>query len=146
MKARRVNRINELIRMELGSLILTELRDPRLSQIVSITTVDVSADLGSAKIYVSIMGSSEDKRESLKGLWAASGFLRRELGRKVTLRSIPELRFLLDDSIEEGAKVVDLLREVALTTPCSADNEPSFPVEGSEEESEGWLERVQRNG
>lgn len=112
MSSRRLGRVNELVRTELSALILTHVNDPRLSQIVSITSVDVSPDLESAKIHVSVMGSLEEKRGSLKGLSAAAGFLRRELGRKIKLKKTPALRFILDDSIEEGERVMTILRSV----------------------------------
>lgn len=121
MSSRRLSRVNELIRTELSGLILTHVNDPRLSQIVSITGVDVSPDLGSAKIHVSIMGSLEEKRDSLKGLHAAAGFLRRELGRKIKLRNTPALRFIMDDSIEEGERVMTILRGVTTVHSLSAD-------------------------
>ena len=113
MRARRLDRVNELIRTELGSLILREMRDPRLSQVVSITAVDVSSDLGYAKVFVSVLGSGEEKQETLKSLQRASGFLRRKLSHGVILKNTPQLKFLLDESIEEGARVLDLIRDVA---------------------------------
>ena len=131
MKSRRLDRVNELIRVELGSLILHHLRDPRLSQVVSITSVDVAADLRSAKVYVSVLGEMEDKTKTMKGLQAASGFLRRELGHRIALRNIPEIRFLLDDSIEEGAKVLDLIRRVVVQPPTSTGGSgPAVDVGG----------------
>ncbi len=124
MKNRRLERINNLIRIELGEIILRQLRDPRLAQVVSVTTVDVSPDLGSAKVYVSVLGAEEVKGQTLVGLQSAAGFLRRELGRRVTLRATPELRFLLDNSLEQESKVLALLQEVAPSTALDPSHSP----------------------
>ena len=124
MSSRKLGRVNELVRTELSGLILTHVNDPRLSQIVSITSVDVSPDLESANIHVSVMGSLEEKRGSLQGLSAAAGFLRRELGRKIKLKKTPALRFILDDSIEEGERVMTILRSV-ITLESPGTDAPS---------------------
>ena len=87
----------------------------------TIQKVDVSLDLGLAKVYVSVMGSGEEKQDSLKGLSNAAGFLRRELGRKVKLRKTPALRFVLDDSIEEGERVMTILRGVTTLESSGTD-------------------------
>ena len=121
MNSRRLGRVNELIRTELSDLLLTHVNDPRLSQIVSITSVDVSLDLGLAKVYVSVMGGGEEKRDSLKGLSNAAGFLRRELGRKIKLKKTPALRFILDDSIEEGERVMTIIRGVTTLESSGTD-------------------------
>jgi ribosome-binding factor A len=124
VKNRRLERINNLIRIELGKLILLQLRDPRLAQVVSVTAVDVSPDMGSAKVYVSVLGAEEVKGQTLVGLQSAAGFLRRELGRRVTLRVTPELRFLLDNSLEQEAKVLALLQEVAPSAAPDPSHSP----------------------
>jgi len=128
VKNRRLERINNLIRTELGELILLQLRDPRLAQVVSVIEVDVSPDLGSAKVYVSVLGAQEVKDQTLMGLQAAAGFLRRELGRRVALRATPELRFLLDYSLEQEAKVLALLQRVA---PSAAPDPSQSPQPSS---------------
>ncbi|MBI2907249.1 MAG: 30S ribosome-binding factor RbfA [Chloroflexi bacterium] len=110
---RRTERLNELIRSEISDLILREIKDPRLSGLLTITQVDISVDLRHAKVFVSIMGTEEEKKEALRGLEAASGFFRRQLRDRLTLRRIPELSFHRDDSIERGGRVLELLREVS---------------------------------
>jgi ribosome-binding factor A len=113
MGTRRIERVNELIREEISELIRREVKDPRLDSFISVTEVVTSPDLRHAKVFVSIMGTEEEKQQVEKGLTAATGFLRRELGERLTLRYTPELTFQLDDSIERGSKLLQLINEVA---------------------------------
>ena len=106
---RRTERINDLLREEISELLRREMKDPRLGGLISITEVDVSPDLRHAKVYVSVMGSDEEKTSTFVALRAASHFLQRELRRRVTIRRMPELHFLADNSIAEGARILDLL-------------------------------------
>jgi ribosome-binding factor A len=110
---RRLQRLSGLFQEELSELLLREVRDPRLAGLVSITGVVISSDLRHARVYVSIMGGEEEKVSTLKGLTAAAPFLRRELNSRVSLRRIPELSFWRDDSLEQGARVSDLLKQIA---------------------------------
>jgi len=93
-------------------MIFRDMRDPRISEVISITSVDVSADLGYAKVFVSVLGDETAKKNTVATLQAASGFLRKSLSGRVLLRNTPQLRFLLDESIEVGARVLDLIQEV----------------------------------
>ena len=113
MGTRRQERINELIREQISELIRREVKDPRLSGFISVTEVLVSPDLKHARVFVSVMGSEEEKRQVEKGLVAASGFIRRSLGERLTLRYIPELIFQLDESIERGSHLLELINKVA---------------------------------
>lgn len=110
MPSNRINRINDEIQRELSAQ-LRALKDPRVSQVgmVSITRVDTTNDLRYAKIYVSVLDKAQEK-DVLKGLKSASGFLRRELGQALQLRYTPELQFIADDSIQHGARILELLR------------------------------------
>ncbi|MGQ9572373.1 MAG: 30S ribosome-binding factor RbfA [Dehalococcoidia bacterium] len=110
---RRLQRLAGLFRQELSELLLREVKDPRLAGLVSITRVVISPDLRHARVYVSIMGSEEEKVTTLDGLTAAAPFLRRELNSRVTLRRIPELSFQRDESLEQGSRVIDLLKQIA---------------------------------
>ncbi len=112
MASNRINRINEEIQRELSAL-FRQLKDPRVSStgMVSITHVDTTSDLRYAKVYVSVLDKSQEK-EVLKGLKSASGFLRRELGQALRLRYTPELQFIGDDSIQHGARILEVLRQV----------------------------------
>jgi len=113
MSSRRICRVNDEIRKEISSLLMHEIRDPRLSGLLSVTEVDTSPDLRCAKVYVSVMGTEEEKKQVEKGLAAASGFIRRGLGERLTLRFIPELSFLRDDSIERGSRLLEIINDVA---------------------------------
>ncbi|MGB3129597.1 MAG: 30S ribosome-binding factor RbfA [Dehalococcoidia bacterium] len=113
MSTRRMARVNDVIRREISELLMREIRDPRLSGLLSVTEVDTSPDLRSAKVFVSVMGSEEEKKRVEQGLAAASGFLRRGLAERVTLRYIPELVFHRDESIERGSRLLELIDEVA---------------------------------
>lgn len=109
----RVNRITSDIRVALSEL-LREVKDPRISKLLSIVKVDVSGDLSYATIYVSAIEGYESTVNSVKALKGASGFLRRELGSRLSLRKVPELRFVADDSIEHSAnisKIIDSFKE-----------------------------------
>ena len=112
MASNRIDRINEEIQRELSALI-RRLKDPRVSQsgMVSIIRVDTTGDLRYSRIYVSALNKSLEK-DVLKGLKSASGFLRRELGHALQLRYTPELQFISDDSIQQGAHILEVLRQV----------------------------------
>ena len=92
---------------------LRRLKDPRVSQVgmVSITRVDTTSDLRYARVYISVLDKDQEK-DVLKGLKSAGGFLRRELGRALQLRYTPELQFIADDSIQHGAHILEILRQV----------------------------------
>lgn len=111
--SRRLERLAGLFQEELSELLLRQVKDPRLAPLVSITRVAISADLRHARVYVSVMGSEEEKASTLEGLTAAAPFLRRELNNRVTLRRIPELSFRRDDSLEQGSRILDLLKQIA---------------------------------
>lgn len=108
MASNRIGRINDEIQRELAAQ-LRNLKDPRVSGMVSITRVDTTNDLRYARVYVSALNKDQEK-DVLKGLKSASGYLRRELGRALQLRYTPELQFTGDDSIQHGAHILELLR------------------------------------
>lgn len=107
----RQEKLGELIAVELSDLLRTKVKDPRIG-FASITRVEVSGDLRHAKVFVSVMGTEEERSETMRGLRTASGYLRRELGSRLVLRYIPDLSFKLDTSIEEGARILNLIRQV----------------------------------
>jgi ribosome-binding factor A len=109
---RRTERLNELIREELSELIRRQTKDPRLGCFLTVTRVDTSADLSHAKVYISVLGSDEEKSGAMDGLDSASGFLYRELRERLSLRHTPRLIFCEDDSIERGAQVLHMIKEV----------------------------------
>jgi ribosome-binding factor A len=107
----RQEKLGELIAAELSELLRTRIKDPRVG-FASITHVEVSGDLRHAKVFVSVMGSAEERVETMKGLKNATGFLRHELATRLVLRYMPELAFKLDNSIEEGARILALINKV----------------------------------
>ena len=110
MASNRIGRINEEIQRELSALI-PAVKDPRVSGMISVTAVETTPDLRYAKAYISVLDKENGERV-LKGLRSASGWLRRELGSALRLRYTPELVFQLDDSIDKGAHILELLRSV----------------------------------
>ena len=108
---RRTERINDLLREELSDLLQRELKDPRMGGLVTITEVDVSPDLRHAKVFVSVMGSEEEKASTFLALRAAAHFLQRTLRKRLSLRRTPELAFFADDSLEQGAHIMELLEQ-----------------------------------
>lgn len=121
MASNRIGRINEEIQRELSSLIPT-VKDPRVTGMISVTAVDTTPDLKYAKIYISVLDKS-DCEQVLKGLKSAAGYLRRELGHALNLRNTPELTFIRDDSIDQGAHILEMLRNPDIVKPANPANE-----------------------
>lgn len=121
MANNRIGRINEEIQRELSSLIPT-VKDPRVTGMISVTAVDTTPDLKYAKIYISVLDKS-DCEQVLKGLKSAAGYLRRELGHTLNLRNTPELTFIRDDSIDQGAHILEMLRNPDIVKPANPANE-----------------------
>lgn len=122
MASNRISRINEEIQREMAGLLRT-VKDPRLQGgLVTITHVDTTSDLRYAKIYISALDKSQEK-EMMKGLKSASGYLRRELGAALRLRYTPELLFVADDSIQQGAHILEMLRDPEVVKPANPANE-----------------------
>lgn len=120
MASNRIGRINEEIQRELASLI-PNVKDPRVSGMISVTAVDTTPDLRFAKIFISVLDKS-DCAQVLKGLKSASGYLRRELGRSLNLRYTPELTFVRDNSIDQGAHILEMLRNPEVVKPANPAN------------------------
>lgn len=106
----RRDRVSEQVRRELSELIRTELKDPRVGMI-SITDVEVTADYAHAKVFFSTLAGSENVPAVLVGLQKASGFLRRELGKRISIHMTPQLHFVFDRSLERGADLSKLIQE-----------------------------------
>lgn len=111
MARNRINKINEEVRRELASVI-RELKDERIPMMTSVIAVSVTNDLSYAKCYISVMGDEETKKRALEGLKSAAGYIRREMGRRVDLRVTPEFLFELDTSIEHGAYINQVLKDI----------------------------------
>jgi len=111
--SRRIQRLNHLFREELSDVIRTALSDPRIGEIMSITRVNVSADRENADAYVSVLGDAGEKAATMAALTHAAPFLRRHLLERIRIRRVPHLHFQLDQTIEEAAHVLDLMRRVS---------------------------------
>ncbi|MEA4931984.1 MAG: 30S ribosome-binding factor RbfA [Lawsonibacter sp.] len=121
MANNRIARINEEIQRELASMI-PNVKDPRVSGLISVTAVDTTPDLRYAKVFISVLDKG-DCTQVLKGLKSAAGYLRRELGPALQLRYTPELIFVQDDSIDKGAHILNLLRNPEVVKPANPANE-----------------------
>lgn len=111
MANNRINKINEEVRRELATVV-RELKDSRIPMMTSVVAVHVTNDLSYAKCYVSVMGDEITQKKAIEGLKSASGFIRREIGRRIDLRHTPEFQFELDHSIEHGAHINQMLSDI----------------------------------
>ncbi|MFC4768831.1 30S ribosome-binding factor RbfA [Effusibacillus consociatus] len=107
----RVSRVGEQLKKEISNIIQNELKDPRIG-FITVTDVEASGDLQIAKVYVSVLGSAEQREESLKALRSAAGFIRSEVGKRIRLRLTPELIFQLDTSLDYSTKIQEVLRDI----------------------------------
>lgn len=123
--SQRLQRVNELIRAEVSDLLQRAIKDPRLDRLVTVTQVETSSDLRHARIYISLLGSKEERDEVMQALHKAAPFLKRELRGRLRLRHIPELSFRYDDRIEEGARILSLLNRVKATRGEDTSHESS---------------------
>ncbi len=111
-KSMKNSRINEEVYREISNIIRGELKDPRISPIVSVTRVEVTSDLKQAKIYVSALGEEDALSKTIEGLKSSAGFIRNRLAATLNLRNTPELKFIPDDSIAYGIRMTKLIDEV----------------------------------
>ena len=124
--SRRIERLNSMIRRDVSELLRYEVKDPRISGVVSVTRVDVSNDVQHAKVYVSVYGTLREKESTITALQSAAGFIRRQLRGRLETRRVPVLRFILDDTLTEGNQMLDLLDSLADQIPASSEP-PSAP-------------------
>ena len=124
MKQVIVSQIGEEIKRVISQLLRTKIKDPRISDMVSITEVRVTNDLSFAKVFVSVFGTEDEKNDTLEGLRNAEGFIKKEIGRNVKMRIMPKLIFELDDSVEESLRLEKILEEIKTKEePVEDDNE-----------------------
>jgi ribosome-binding factor A len=119
----RPERVAELVKREVADILESDLRDPRLAGMVSVTDVEVTSDLSFARVFVSLLETGAARDRALQALESAAGFVRRRLAPRLGLREVPEIRFLLDTSIERGARVEELLRRIAEGEPVAEDED-----------------------
>lgn len=112
MREKRVQRIGEELRRVISDIIRSKIKDPRIPEIISVTNVIVTNDLSFAKIFVEIMGTKEEKEEAIEGLNSAKGFIKKEISSEVKLRQMPELIFILDETLDINQKMEELIEEV----------------------------------
>ncbi|MBO5259442.1 MAG: 30S ribosome-binding factor RbfA [Agathobacter sp.] len=105
-------RINEEVQHALSNIIRGELKDPRINPLTSVVAVEVAPDLKTAKAYVSVLGDEKSQKDTLAGLRSAEGFIRTKLAKAVNLRNTPEIKFVLDQSIEYGIAMSKKIDEV----------------------------------
>lgn len=111
MSSLRIAKVQELMKQEVSQIILRELKDPRIG-FVTVTKVDITPDLREAKIYVSLMGTEEEKQASFAGLESSLGFVRREIGHRIKMRYTPQISFAVDTSLDYGTHIQSLLNGV----------------------------------
>ena len=131
MASKRVARLNEQLKRELSEIIRTQVRDRRVG-VVTVTAVEMASDLGSARVFVRIIGDEAEFKETLAGLEAAAPFLRGLLGRILHIRRIPELRFREDRSMEHARRIEQLLSEVDVPEEETVEVNAETPPESSE--------------
>ncbi len=102
--SKRVNRVAEQMKKELGEIILQKVKDPRIG-FVTVTDVEVTGDFQNATIFISVLGNDSEKEATLKGLNKAKGFIRTEIGKRIRLRVTPEIEFEFDESIAYGNRI-----------------------------------------
>ena len=105
-------RINGEVLKELSNIIRSEIKDPRINPMTSVVAVEVAPDLKKCKAYISVLGDEKSQQDTITGLKSAEGYIRRQLARTVNLRNTPEIRFILDQSIEYGINMSKLIDEV----------------------------------
>ena len=105
-------RINGEVLKELSNIIRSEIKDPRINPMTSVVSVEVAPDIKTCKSYISVLGDEKSQQDTIAGLKSAEGYIRRELARTVNLRNTPEIKFILDQSIEYGINMSKLIDEV----------------------------------
>jgi len=105
-------RVNSEVMRELSTIIHGDIKDPRISSMTSVVSVEVAPDLKTCKAYISVLGDEQTKQNTFEGLNSAVGYIRKELARRINLRNTPEIKFVMDQSIEYGVRMSKLIDEV----------------------------------
>ncbi len=130
-------RINTEVQKELSALISREIKDPRINSMTSVVAVEVSPDLKTAKVYISVLGDEESKKSTLRGLKSAASFMRGQLAKTLNLRNTPELSFVIDNSIEYGVHMSKLIDEVNKNSSDFESEDEEEPEAEYEDEETG---------
>ena len=123
---RRMERVNGLLREEIAALLASQVNDPRLKGLITITQVRTASDLRNARVYVSVMGTEADRRDALAGIQSSASYLRRELRSRVSLRYVPFLTFQLDDAMLEADRLMQLIDD--LEVPDDTEQGVGLPL------------------
>jgi ribosome-binding factor A len=107
----RQEKVKELLKAEISDILRREMKDPRLG-FVTVTDAEVTADMRQAKIFVSVLGTEEEQKNTMKGLKSAEGFVRSEFAKRARMKTIPEIQFRFDESIEHGIRIFELLEQI----------------------------------
>jgi ribosome-binding factor A len=137
----RVERIEEEVKKIVSKVIDRELKDPRLTGLISVTKVDVSRDLKYCKIYVSMLGVA-DQKEAMDALKSSAGFVRREIGANIRMHSTPEVKFEFDDSIEYGNKIQKMINDLDIKPIENDDEDVEGSISGIENDDENAKENI----
>ena len=133
MPTLRQAKVGEMMKRELAEMLLREMRDPRLA-LVSVTEVDVARDFSVAKVFISVIGTDEEKADAIKALQGAAGYLRGLLGKILEIRTIPVLVFRMDTGIERGVRMFDLLREEGEATKQNEKDSSAYRREEGDDD------------
>ena len=123
----RMTRINDEVQRELAEILRSQVKDPRLSTMVSVLRAEVTQDLKYCKVNVSVLGDDQEKAAAMEGLKAAGGYIRHLLAERVNLRLTPQLIFKLDDSVEYSAKINRMLNELKMQETAAEEPEEKGP-------------------
>ena len=137
-------RINREFQRELSTLISMEVKDPRISPMTSVVSVDVAPDLKTSKVYVSVLGDAQAQKDTLAGLRSAASFLRSQLAHNLNLRNTPELTFVMDQSIEYGVNMSHMIEDVIERDEANYVPDPfgGDDIEDEEEEEDEGYEEL----
>lgn len=109
----RAERVRKALIREVSDLLRKDIKDPRISGLVSVTDAEISQDCRHAKVFISVFGSDEDQKHTMVALDSSTGFIRSEIGKRIQMRFTPELKFILDNSLERGSRVTQLLDKIS---------------------------------
>jgi ribosome-binding factor A len=109
----RSERVRKAIIREVSDLLQTNIKDPRISGLVSVTDVELSPDCRHAKVFVSVFGSEEERESTMQGLASSTGYMRSEIGKRIQMRFTPEISFKIDDSLERGSRVSLIIDKIS---------------------------------
>ncbi len=145
MKSFRTDKMASLIRSIASDMIANKVHDPRIGKFVSVTKVEVAPDLQLAKVYISVMGSEEEQRSTMRGLKSAQGLIQRAVAKGVSARVCPHLTFVSDHSIKKAAEIMEIINTNAAEMGPASDDDPVSGDDVVTELDEHAVEEMNRN-